>query len=280
MERCLRFHVDGSPCTNETDNVDGWCRESGCPGFQRSRDAIAPEVSGFPKGTDRQIHESGGDCPLKGVSIAEVDDVRLTMRALDSFRFHHGGGIDEARSQLWAMLEDFILQSVRTRLDSGYLQLTRSGFSLMLSPDLDAVVGYSTLHRERTWEQVKIGVPSRIRHKARRLLWIDESVPVPEPGPPVSLECLADTLDPGRIFLTARVRKSFVKIHGLSNTGRDASLDNRIRRELTGLASGTLTRRDDGVFEVDFKGHIWLVSPDAQTLIGVKPAPRDTTKAP
>jgi hypothetical protein len=95
----------------------------------------------------------------------DLVEVRITTRAVDSFRFHHGGGITSAETQLRAMLEDFLLKSVQERTTSGYLKLFRKGFALVMSPGLDAVTGYSSLHRERTWEQVKAGVPSRIRHE-------------------------------------------------------------------------------------------------------------------
>ena len=47
------------------------------------------------------------------------------------------------------MLEDFSLHgSGRER--HGYLALARDGYEILLNPDREAVVKYSTVHRERT----------------------------------------------------------------------------------------------------------------------------------
>ena len=61
MKRCNRFRRDGSACTNETGNSDGWCRQPDCPGFRRSDPSRAPEAAGGgPHGTAKHIRETGG----------------------------------------------------------------------------------------------------------------------------------------------------------------------------------------------------------------------------
>ena len=175
MSRCQRFHTDGSPCSNQTNNADGWCRQDGCGGYQRANTAAAPEGLETADGSSPQNETPGVRRPLVDITAVDLVEVRLTTRAVDSFRFHHGGGVPSAETQLRAMLEDFLLKSVQARTESGYLKLFRKGFTLVMSPGLDAITGYSSLHRERTWEQVKAGVASRIRHENSVSPRVDES---------------------------------------------------------------------------------------------------------
>ena len=51
----------------------------------------------------------------------------------------------------------------------------------------------------------------------------------------------------GRIFLTARVRRSFVTIEGLPKAECDEGLDSQIRGEFANFMSGTVSQRDDGI---------------------------------
>jgi hypothetical protein len=94
--------------------------------------------------------------------------VHVTQRAVESFRYHHGGSDTQARLHLHSMLEDFTLQSVHTTVRGGFVVLSRAGYRVVLSPDLNAITGYSTLHQERTWSQVRTGVASRISRRHRR----------------------------------------------------------------------------------------------------------------
>jgi hypothetical protein len=148
MNRCTRFHRDGTACTNPTDHVDGWCRQDGCPGFVRRDPTTAPEFFGAPQGAARHIRTSRATGT--GLDLDELVDIRITMRAVDSFRFHHGGDQRSAEAQMRNMLEDFSLKSSSTVSASGYVRLSRQGYNLALSPDRTAVTGYFTAHRERT----------------------------------------------------------------------------------------------------------------------------------
>lgn len=267
MGICTRFLEDGTRCTRATDNVDGWCRSGGCPGFLRADPHKAPMTFGSRRGSPAHI-KATGDVVVGGVTIEDVQDVRVTTRALDSFRFQHGGDAARAEVQLRAMLEDFLLKSARKVSAGGFVVLAREGFELVLSPDCNVITGYSTVHRERTWEQVKAGVKSRIRKKKHQMKR-QAAGPTPEPGPPVRLADIPRVLDPQTIHLTARVRSSYAKVAGLSKA-TDEDLDAYLRVACRELLFGEVVRRADGCVEIIAAGLTWLVSPDCLVLIGVK----------
>src|SRR4051794_22920708 len=125
FERCQRYRADGSPCAHHTDYRDGWCRESDCPGYTRPDITHAPESLGPMRGTRKHLAESG-HVPVADGDV-EPGLVRVTQRALDSFRFHHGGSEREAETQLRSMLEDFLLQSARSTR-TGVPILSRDGY--------------------------------------------------------------------------------------------------------------------------------------------------------
>ena len=263
--RCNRFREDGSPCRNDTDNRDGWCRQDGCPGFVRRDPTTAPTTEGGPEGTSRHIAETG-DVELSGVAIDDVPAVHLTTHALDSFRFHHGGNEREAAVQLRMMLEDFLVKSSRRISHDGYIRLARDGYVLTLSPAGHTITGYKTVHRERTWEQFKAGVKSRFKAhgKARKASGL-----VPEPGTKVGLADFQLSFDPVSVHLTARVRTCFAKIADLRWVS-DEELDAQIRVACAEFESGNVTHREDDCFEVEVADRIWLLTPDCLKLVGVR----------
>jgi len=120
------------------------------------------------------------------------------------------------------------------------------------------------VHRERTWEQVKNKVPSRFHRFPTRT-----SMHAPEAGPPVPVDQFAEVFDTETVHLTGRVQKSYAKLTGLVESS-DAELHTAIRAEATQLSTGTVTQREDGLFEIEHIARIWLVGPDCRTLIGVK----------
>jgi hypothetical protein len=264
MKRCNRFGHDGSACTNKTDNADGWCREPGCPGFRRPDPSRAPESAGNPSGTPKHIRETGG-LSLGDITVEDIAYTHVTTRAIDSFRFHHGGGEREAEVQLRSMLEDFLLKSARRKSIGGFLVLSRDGYDLTLSPSGNGITGYSTVHRERTWEQVKAGVKSRIRAAKAR----PPSGPPPEPGPAVELSDFGVVFDPASVHLTGRVRTSYAGIAGLKSASNE-ELDAAIRAASSEFTSGSIDQRADGCFEVSVADRTWLISPDCRLLVGVK----------
>lgn len=267
MAVCTRFRRDGARCTNWTEYFDGWCREGGCDGFLRAEQSGAPESVGVPHGTAKHIRMSQ-DSPIGDVSVEDVHDIRVTVRAMDSFRYHHGGDERAAEIQLRNMLEDFVLKSAHRPTGSGYLRLSRSGFDIVLSPDRGTITGYSTIHRERTWEQVKSGVKSRFKNGSA------STAPRPEAGPPVSMPDFADTFDPASVHLTARVRQSYAQIADAQNGGSPKTshteLEAAIREAVGKWKSGTVDHLDDGPFEIEINGRYWLTSPDCRVLIGVR----------
>ncbi|WP_460661356.1 hypothetical protein [Kribbella swartbergensis] len=199
------------------------------------------------------------------ITVEDVAAVHVSDRAIENFRFHHGGGHLEADAQLRSMLEDFLLKSSRRASPEGYLRLARGGYAVVLSPDRGTVVAYSTVHRERTWAQVKAGVQSRIAGPRRG----PGRAEAPEPGPPVELGEFRTALCPDEIFLTARVRRSYAKLASMQ-ASTDDDLDRAIRDEVAQFASAIIGQRDDGIFEVQAGSKIWLVAPDLRSLIGVK----------
>lgn len=172
-----------------------------------------------------------------------------------------------AQAQLCTMLEDFLLTSARQLSPTGFVRLSRQGYTLVLSPDHSAITAYSTVHRERTWDQVKHGIPSRFhRHQPRR----PSSETPRQTEPVVPLTGFADAFDQATLHLTARVQRSCAKIGGLLHVS-DAHLDathSRLRRappQRHHRAAGGRTIRGRA------RRAVWLVGPDCRALIGVKP---------
>lgn len=277
VQTCSRFRADGSACENVTDHADGWCRAPECPGYRRASVSVAPEVGNHgPRGTKKHIEQTA-HVPLGQIDLEDVADVRVSLKAVESFRFHHGGGAREAETELRLMLEDFLLKSSRRISPQGFLALARDGYEIVLNPERSVVTAYSTIHRERTWEQVKAGVRSRFAGSSTRSAgsWGRQKVgEAPEPGEPVDVDGFGAAFDADRVHLTGRVRTSFAKVEGLVRA-TDEDLDVALRAA-AGQAgtSGVVSRRADGLFEVtDVSGRVWLVSPDALALVGVKRLP-------
>ena len=229
---------------------------------------------GAPQGTAKHIKETGS-VPTGNVDLEDVPTIQITKRALAHFRYRHGGGDREAEVQLRTMLEDFLLKSARNALKGGSLMLAKDGYALILSPGRDAITGYSTSHRERTWEQVKAGVKSRYKKGGMAR---DASGPAPERGPAVALSEFESEFRPADVHLTGRVRGSYAKIAGLGMVS-DEDLDASIRAACAEFRSDCVVQRDDGCFEVNLGGRTWLVSTDCRSLFGVKRAPASHTSS-
>lgn len=266
VKSCTRFREDGSACTNQTDFADGWCHVEDCPGYLRADPAPAPKLNRSWQGATNRIRPPVA-VPTGDVSVENLATVGVSKNAIDTFRDHHGGSRRQAEIQLRCMLEDFVSKSALSVSSGGSLKLARQGYVLILSPARDMIIGYSTGHRERTWEQIKAGVKSRFKKIGVRAA----SGSVPELGPPVQLSDFDTTFDPVTVHLTARVRTSYAKIAGLVEAS-DEQLDMTIRATCSELQFGSLIQREDGCFEISEDGRIWLVSPDCRSLFGVKNA--------
>jgi hypothetical protein len=73
------------------------------------------------------------------------------------------------------------------------------------------------------------------------------------------------------VHLSARVRRSYERTVGLKSAS-DEELDAAIRAALTELSSAKVVQREDACFEVDVADRIWLISPDCQSIYGVRDA--------
>lgn len=160
MPQCRRHNVAGHRCQNDTENRDGWCRQSACDGFSRATTQNAPELKGV------KFYGSPEEVAATKDNPARLRDdpwlIAIDHRAIDRFVFHHGGTKQDAEMQIRVMLIDFMQQAGKVVTEKTYLALSLDGYRLMVSPERNRVTGYSTAHRERTWEQIKMGIPSRI----------------------------------------------------------------------------------------------------------------------
>lgn len=108
------------------------------------------------------------------LSPEEAYDISITKTARENFIRRHGGTMGEAEAQIRSLLEDLIREGVCFRSEqTGYYKLqfpkaTYKFYYLRLGKDAESVVGYSTLHNERTYAQVKAGVRSRTKSRDRR----------------------------------------------------------------------------------------------------------------
>lgn len=265
---CERFTRAGERCRNRTDNSDRWCRATDCPGYQRARADIAPDIQSGYFGTSRHVAATS-DVPA-GLDVDETGDVSVTQRAIDSFRYHHGGSGQAASAQLLTMLEDFLLRSARLVTERGYLRLAAQGYELVLAPDRLAVVSYKTVHRERTWEQVKAGVTSRYGTKP----FSDYPAYVEQDRDPVPNGRVRQSIDAGTIRLTRRAMQNWSRIirERQGRTGMPAlDIETDLRAALaTATVGEERTQPDSGMHEIVHDGLTWLITPDCSVVIGTR----------
>lgn len=130
------------------------------------------------------------------MTLEEAHEIDLSLAAVDQYVREHGGTRRQAEAHLRAMVEDFVLAghpAVRAR-DRRRLVMAHAGFALLISPDRQVVLAYTTQQRQRTWAQVKAGLPSsyaaaRWARRHSRLAGVyppigkraDPQPPLPEP---------------------------------------------------------------------------------------------------
>jgi hypothetical protein len=100
--------------------------------------------------------------------------VGITRTAASHYVTHHpeatGSALRQARQQIRELLGD-MLADERTLWEGepgGLLTAVLKGYRLVLVPGGEAVVAYGTVHRFRTWQQVKAGVPSPVKGERQR----------------------------------------------------------------------------------------------------------------
>ncbi|MFM9462823.1 hypothetical protein ACKI1K_08205 [Streptomyces scabiei] len=99
--------------------------------------------------------------------------IRITRSAIDRYRTKHGGDASTAETEIRSLLENLISAGEHQRFENGTWRLMADeGFALLLSDDAARVISYSTPHRERTYAQVRAGVPSRSRSREKG--WVRE----------------------------------------------------------------------------------------------------------
>lgn len=180
MVRCRRYSFDGLPCSNGTEFLDGWCREGGCHGFTRTRGnrQQIPTRKAWVKRI--AMGDPAALTSFRATRPLDFTDLEVRSRAIKAFQRRHGGSSQDAEVQLRSMAEDFALRSsgVLHRVHSGnplVCTLQRAGYWLLLHPRIGTLMDYHTLHLDRTWAQVRAGVPSRTGYR-----WNDSAAECPD----------------------------------------------------------------------------------------------------
>jgi len=181
MGSCNRYDVYGNQCQNLAEYADGWCRGDGCPGFLRRSPRDAPELKGRkfygPPDEVRANRSNPANLSANPLNIA-VDAAAATM-----FVVHHGGTTRIAILQIREMLTDFVESAGKITTPADFLSLTMDGYRLFVNPQRNRVTGYSTTHRERTWQQIKAGIPSRFGELEAEPVLTPNGPKEPKPGP-------------------------------------------------------------------------------------------------
>lgn len=167
MSECARYSREGVRCENRTEYPDRWCRLEGCEGFVRpkpSRQHFLPsDPVGFGKSMPSSV-DSGQE-----VENRKRGHARVSLRASDLYKAHHGGSTADAVGSL-RMLADWCVSHTDAITFVGWREFGRfssDGFSLSVAVDSGTIVSYSAIHEDRTWAQVLAGVPSRASGKPR-----------------------------------------------------------------------------------------------------------------
>ncbi|MBZ5733483.1 AAA family ATPase [Nocardioides sp. TRM66260-LWL] len=266
--QCQRFHADGTRCTAITTNSDGWCRTPDCAGFFARTPTYGIPAAGETIDEPRLLAiEGSGDAEI---FIPGTESIRITLRAASTFALHHSCSEEQANRELRAMLSDFLPVAKQRKTRTGFIAMFHQGFSLIMSPDGTALTGYNALHRDRTWEQVKTGVPSRVASKPRNA-WIDPTEPIrtkDEPGIAVPLAQFREVFNPASIRLTGRARAMFAEVNCLPDQRWSEDLDRQIRNALTADGVARERRLENGMFELPTGAAVWLISSDVQAVVG------------
>lgn len=157
----------------------------------------------------RVVH-AGNIQGFPDLDVEDVAHISVARWAVKQFVRRHGGTEREAEAQIRSLAEDIILmpqrRGLRNKRESRWVIATpHFEYRLILSEKLD-VIGYGTKHAERTWAQVKRGVPSRLR-KSKPPLWLRELVDEFNEGRSITLSVKAAGLY-ARHWGTYRIRQT------------------------------------------------------------------------
>ena len=109
------------------------------------------------------------DAPTAPLSPEDAYEVTVSYRAQGMFVRCHDGTREQAEAQIRSLLEDLLRDGrVQTNSEGRWALTTQLKYRLVLSPDASTVIAYHTKHAERTYAQVKSGVPSRVSTKRTR----------------------------------------------------------------------------------------------------------------
>lgn len=182
MATCGRYDFQGNHCRNLTRYSDGWCRSDGCPGFLRRSAGEAPEPTGAKfHGSEKTVRATRS---VPANLRADPRTIKIDGVAVNVFVARHGGNKNVAITQIREMLTDFLDKAAKDVNRTGSLTLSFKGYRLRINPERNRITGYSTVHRERTWQQIKAGVPSRIgiREVVRTAPPPNPTISKPEPA--------------------------------------------------------------------------------------------------
>ena len=172
-----RFKFDGSTCHNVCNFEDGWCRENDCAGFVRVtpvsatlRDVLAQHAEGNPVNQKRETFTTKASETNLVHALTSSAKILVTQRAINEFKGHHGGSSETAENSIKSLffqcLENDI--DVLRDVEEEFYILRYGRFTISaLITSIVRITSYSTLHRERTWEQVENGISSRITKKSK-----------------------------------------------------------------------------------------------------------------
>lgn len=275
---CRRRRADGSICANRTDYADGWCRQDGCTGFRGAiADADNPPAADDPDHAGPRTTARSGNAahspwrPVAELALPlesdEAYDVFVTRTARENFIGVHGGTHAAAEAEIRALVEDALHHGKARMMPNGRWQVAIEGYKATISPNGAAIVRYATVHRERSYAQVRAGVPSRIsaRNKLPSGYRRDERPETPrKAGAPLSAELLRH-IDPLALVLSARAIRELAR-QGLAGVD-DPSTRARIAPLLAAdLAAAEITASEHGHF-VDGATIGWKFSLDGRILV-------------
>jgi hypothetical protein len=158
---CSRFHADGERCDRLTDAADGWCRGPDCGGFRTAEPPPLAKArsSALPAERDRRARLVR--------SNFERGNLRVSGTAVIAFRAKHQGSPQDAAAELHAMAPTCLDHGEHCRLPDGTWVLEHLGYRLLLNEKGDEIIGYDSMHVERSHAQLASGVPSRLGRQGR-----------------------------------------------------------------------------------------------------------------